>query len=72
MFGSSGAHELGYASNAILIALMRKLVSNGTLTQKQLAELLNDAEHILAPAGHAVAVAGAMRMLDDIKHRVAA
>jgi hypothetical protein len=72
MFGSSGAHELGYVSSAVVIALIRKLVSTGALTQDEAAELLNDAATMLSPAGHTSAVAGAMRLLDDIKYRVAA
>jgi len=72
MFGDSGAHDLGYAANAILIALMRKLVSNGTLSQDQISDLVDDAASILAPSDHIGSIAGAMRLLDDIKFRVAA
>jgi hypothetical protein len=73
MFGSSGAHELGYASSAILIALMRKLVSNGTLTKDQAAEVLNDAVNILGPSGHTVSVGAAIRMIQtDVKAQIAA
>jgi hypothetical protein len=72
MFGSSGAHELAYLSNAVLIALIRTLISNGTLSENQFAEVIQEAGNIMSPAGHTNAVSGAMRLLDDFKYRVAA
>jgi hypothetical protein len=72
MFGSSGAHEVGYASSAVLIALMRKLIETQALTKDQAAEVLDDAAGILSPSSHTGSVAGAMRLLDDIRYRVAA
>jgi len=72
MFGSSGAHELGYLASAVLIALMRKMIETDVLTKDQAAEVLNEAASLLGAAGHASSVAGAMRLLDDFKFRVAA
>ena len=56
MFGSSGAHELGYANAAVLISLMRKLVETGTLTKDQASEVLDDAVNTVGPLGHIASV----------------
>jgi len=72
MFGNSGANDLGYSANAILIALIRQLIRNGLLPYDQVADLLNDASRILEPNSNIGSVAGAMRIVDDVKRRVAA
>jgi hypothetical protein len=73
MFGSSGAHDLGYANAAILIALMRKLIANGVITKDQGAEVLEDAVNILGPHGHVTSIGAAIRMINtDVKLQVAA
>jgi hypothetical protein len=72
MFGSSGAHDLGYAANAILIGLIKALVSNGTLTKNQAADILDDARRVLQPFGHTDSIGRAMGIVDDVKRRVAA
>jgi Na+-transporting NADH:ubiquinone oxidoreductase subunit NqrD len=72
MFGSSGAHELGYAANAILIALLRELVAAGALTQDQVTNLLNHATSTLRPQEFVGSVAGAMRIVGEVKNRAAA
>jgi Na+-transporting NADH:ubiquinone oxidoreductase subunit NqrD len=71
MFGSSSAHGLGYGANAVLIALIKALVSNGTLTQDQVADTFDDAKAAL-DASHIGTIAEAARIVDDIKRRVAA
>jgi hypothetical protein len=72
MFGSSGAHDLGYASGAILIALIRQLMSSGVLTEDQIAALFDDATGTLRPLQHLGSIAAAIKIVDDVKRRVAA
>ena len=72
MFGSSGPHDLGYTANAVLIALIRQLLSNGTITQDQFADLIEDAANILRPSSHVGSIGAAIKNLDDVKRRVAA
>jgi hypothetical protein len=73
MFGSSGAHDLGYANSAVLIALMRKLINNGTITKDEATEMLDDAMSTLEPLAHISSIAAALRMISgDMKARVAA
>jgi Glycosyl transferase family, helical bundle domain len=73
MFGSSGAHDLGYANAAVLIALMRKLINNGTITKDEATEMLDDAMSTLEPFAHISSIAAALRMISgDMKARVAA
>ena len=72
MFGSSGAQPLGYASGAILIALMRKLVSRGLLTQDEVSDLLDDATRSIKSLQNLGSIAGAITIIDDVKRRVAA
>jgi hypothetical protein len=68
MFGSSSAH----ASSALLIALIRKLTRNGTLTQVDATDVLNDAISTLSPLGHVVSIGSAIRMIEtDVKIRIA-
>jgi hypothetical protein len=69
MFG--GAH--GYASNALFIALMRKLVSKGILTQDEAFDVLDDAATTLGPFGHVISIGAAIRIIQtDAKGQIAA
>jgi Na+-transporting NADH:ubiquinone oxidoreductase subunit NqrD len=72
MFGSSAAHDLGYASTAIIIALIRELVGTGTLNKDQAADVLDNAVSALRPMQNIGSIAGAMRIVNDVKSRVAA
>jgi len=73
MFGSSGAIDLGYASNALMIALIRALVKNGTLTEDQASNVLDDAVSTLGPAGHIDSIGKAIRMIQtDVRAQIAA
>jgi hypothetical protein len=72
MFGSSGAQDLAYANSAILIALIRQLVSNGSLTKDQAADAFDNATRTLQPLRHLGSIAAAMRIVDDVRQRVAA
>jgi hypothetical protein len=73
MFGAGGAHDLGYANAAFLIALTKTLIANGTITKNQSAELLDDALGILEPLSHISSINGAMRMINtEFKARIGA
>ena len=62
MLESSGAH-FGDANSAILIALIKKLVKNGTLTKHQASEVLDDAVEILRPSETFTSIGAAMRLI---------
>jgi hypothetical protein len=67
MFGSSTAH----AGSALLIALIRKLTKNGTLTQDEATDVLNDAISALRPLGHVVSIASAISMTEtNVRTRI--
>jgi hypothetical protein len=71
MFGNSGAHEMGYANAAVFIALVRKLIDNGTITRGQAIEVLDDAKSILEPYRHVATITSAINMIQtDVKTRL--
>jgi hypothetical protein len=72
MFGGSSAQALGYANAALAIALMQKLVANGTITKDQAAEVIEDATNILGPMGHITSIAEAIRLMPEVKTQIAA
>ena len=56
MFTATTAQGMGYANAAAFIALIRKLIAIGTLTEDQAREILKDAIGILEPYRHIAAV----------------
>jgi hypothetical protein len=68
---TAGASELGYASAAILGALMDWLVIRGTLKPDDASGVLADADRTLASLGNLTSIPGARRVIGDVKAQLA-
>jgi hypothetical protein len=60
---TAGAIELGYASAAVLTALIRRLVRENVLTQEMAKDVLRDGIAILQPNWHITSVQGAISLI---------
>jgi hypothetical protein len=60
---TAGAHELGYANTALLMALMNALVDKGVLEASDLRGIADDAEEALKAGANNTAVSGALSYL---------
>jgi|SoiMethySBSTD1v2_1073268.scaffolds.fasta_scaffold1255564_2 hypothetical protein len=65
MFEGSGAHELGYANAAVLVALLRMLVRQEVLTQSMAEDVLRDGIDILKPTAMIDSVSRAQRFIES-------
>ena len=63
MFVPSGGQELGYASAAVLTALIRTLVRENILTQDMAKNVLSEGINILQPNWHVRSVQGAIEII---------
>ena len=59
MYGASGSMELGYASAAIIVALINKLVQNNVISRSDPIEVMGDALKTMRPGAASKGVAGA-------------
>jgi hypothetical protein len=64
---TAGASELGYASAAIVAALLDRLVIRGVVTAPDAAGILDDATRALTGMGNLTSVPGAIRVIGDVK-----
>jgi len=72
MFGNSGP-TLGYASAAVLVCLMKKLISDGTITKDEAAEILDDAAEFLNVSGGGVSIEAAIKLIrNEMRAKIAA
>jgi hypothetical protein len=62
---TGGGQELAYANTALQTALIDRLVENGTLAEGDRSKISEDAIKLLKPLEHLVAVAGAMRYINE-------
>ena len=58
---TAGAHELGYASAAIVAALLDTLIRNRIISRADASDTLNDAVTALKGLGNNPSAAGAIR-----------
>jgi hypothetical protein len=65
MYGSSGPSELGYASTAVLTALLDKMIQRGVLSRPDAIEALNDALDAMKVGQSSMGVAGGMRIIKE-------
>ena len=68
---TAGAIELGYASAAIVGALLERLVANKTITPADAKVVLDDAIVSLQSLGHLVSIPGAIRVVGDVRAELA-
>jgi hypothetical protein len=68
---TAGAIELGYASSAIVGALLERLVVKGVLSPAETKIILDDAIISLQSLGHLVSVPGAIRIVSDVRAELA-
>ena len=64
MFHGNGAHELGYANSAVLVALLRTLVREKVLTERMAEDVLRDGIKILQPTASNDSVARAIKFIE--------
>lgn len=72
---TAGAHELGYASAAIVAALLDTLIRNRIISRADASDTLNDAVTALKGLGNNPSAAGAIRIIGEVssqlaKHRI--
>jgi hypothetical protein len=70
MFGSSGAHDLGYANAAIIIALFRRLIADGVISKDTATEILDEATSTLEPFAHHISIEKAMGLVPEVKRQI--
>ena len=68
---SVGAHELGYASVAIVGALLDRLVINKVISRSDAAAILDDAITALKGLCNLASVPGAVRVVGDVSAHLA-
>jgi hypothetical protein len=64
MFHGNGAHELGYANSAVLVALLRALVREKVLTERMAEDVLRDGIKILQPTASNDSIARATKFIE--------
>jgi hypothetical protein len=65
MYGNSGPSELGYASAAVIAALLDKLIQKGVISRPDVVELLHDAVKTMSIGQASAGVAGGMRIINE-------
>lgn len=68
---TAGANELGYASAAILGALLDRLIVGGVLSATDAAAVLDNAAGTLSGFGNLTFVPGSLRVVGDVKAQLA-
>jgi hypothetical protein len=68
---NTGAHELGYASVAIVAALLDKLIHNRVISRAEASSVLDDADDTLKGLGNLSSVLGAIRIVGDVRAQLA-
>jgi len=68
---TAGAHELGYASAAIVAALLDTLIRNRLISRADASGTLNDAVAALQGLGNLASVPGAIRIVGDVSAQLA-
>lgn len=64
---TAGAHELGYASAAIVGALLEKLVTSKLISTSTAADVLDEAVVSLERLGNLAHIPGAIRVVGDVR-----
>lgn len=64
---TAGAHELGYASAAIVRALLESLISKEFISSGDARSILDDAFAELGTLGHNQSALGARKIVDQIR-----
>jgi len=59
------AHELGYASAAVVAALLDRLIVKGTITGSEAIAILDDAVEALDPLSTGHSAAGAISIINN-------
>jgi hypothetical protein len=62
---TAGAHELGYASVAIIVALFDRLVTSNVISGADANAILDDATATLKGLGNIASAHGAIGIVDD-------
>ena len=65
MYGASGSTELGYASAAIIVALINKLIQKSVISRPDAIEVMGDAVKAMQPGAASKGVAGAIRIIEQ-------
>lgn len=68
---TAGANELGYASRAIIAALMEEFISSKLISASAASDVLDKAVVSLKGAGNLVWVTGAVAVVGDIRRDLA-
>ena len=68
---TAGAHELGYASVAIVGALLDRLIINKVMSRSDAAAILDDAIATLKGLNNLASVPGAVRVVGDVSAHLA-
>ncbi len=68
---SAGANELGYASVAIVAALLDALIHNRVISRADASSVLDGADDALRGLGNLPGVLGAIRIVGDVRARLA-
>jgi hypothetical protein len=68
---TAGAHELGYASVAIIGALFDRLVTSNVISGADANAILDDATATLKGLGNIASAPGAIGIVDDVRAQLA-
>jgi hypothetical protein len=68
---TAGAHELGYASAAILAALLDRLITKGVISGPDAKGVLDDAAAALEGLGNIPSITGGIRVVGDVRTQLA-
>jgi len=68
---TAGAHELGYASAAVVAALLDTLIRNRIISRADASNTLDDAIAALKGLGNLASVPGAVRIVGDVRSQLA-
>jgi hypothetical protein len=68
---TAGAHELGYASVAIIGALFDRLVTSNVISGADANAILDDATTTLKGLGNIASAHGAIGIVDDVRAQLA-
>jgi hypothetical protein len=65
MCGDKGSMELGYASAAIIIALINKLIQSDVISRSDAMGVMGDALKTMRPGAASKGVAGAIQIIEQ-------
>jgi hypothetical protein len=68
---TAGPRELGYASVAIVAALLDTLIHNRVISRAEASSILDDADDALKGLGNLSSVLGAIRVVGDVRAQLA-